>query len=187
MILARRFGTTLGLFCCCLASPSLAGELKGRLVAGNRPAEGVVISAVPYESPADEARREARAGAPPAALSSTRTAPDGRFAISVSDAGLDFRLKAENGKGPDGATKQLYLSLDSDGRGEIPSLSPGTYQVALQRTGCAPIFLESVAVPLPALSVAVAPGGSGEIHAGPRTLAKGTARLTLSASGQPYR
>jgi large repetitive protein len=78
------------------------------------------------------------------------------------------------------------VALDSDGRGEIPSLQPGSYQVALSASGYAPVFL-SVAVPSAALAVALTPGGSVELHVGPASLASGTAVVSiLDARGLPY-
>jgi len=46
------------------ALPAAAGEIRGRLLVSNgndRPAAGVTVSAVPWETPGEEARREAKA------------------------------------------------------------------------------------------------------------------------------
>jgi len=63
------------------------------------------------------------------------------------------------------------VSLDSDGRGEVPSLKPGTYEVRAESSGYAPVNLTGVAVPSRSLSLLLTPGGSLEIQAGPTTLA----------------
>ena len=63
------------------------------------------------------------------------------------------------------------VSLDSDGRGEVPSLKPGTYDVRAESSGYAPVSLTGVAVPSRSLSLLLTPGGSLEIQAGPTTLA----------------
>ncbi len=63
------------------------------------------------------------------------------------------------------------VSLDSDGRGEVPSLKPGSYDVRAESSGYAPVSLTGVAVPSRSLSLLLTPGGSLEIQAGPTTLA----------------
>ena len=79
------------------------------------------------------------------------------------------------------------VSLDSDGRGEVPSLRPGTYEVRAESSGYAPVSLPGVAVPSRTLSLLLTPGGSLEIQAGPATLAlpQATGRL-IGAGGRPY-
>jgi protocatechuate 3,4-dioxygenase beta subunit len=79
------------------------------------------------------------------------------------------------------------VSLDSDGRGEVPSLKPGTYEVRAESSGYAPVSLPGVAVPSRTLSLALTPGGSLEIQAGPTTLAlpQASGRL-IGADGRPY-
>jgi hypothetical protein len=79
------------------------------------------------------------------------------------------------------------VSLDSDGRGEVPSLKPGTYEVRAESSGYAPVSLPGVAVPSRPLSLALTPGGSLEIQAGPTTLAlpQASGRL-IGADGRPY-
>ena len=63
------------------------------------------------------------------------------------------------------------VSLDSDGRGEVPSLRPGVYELRAESSGYAPVSLPGVAVPSRSLSLLLTPGGSLEIQAGPTTLA----------------
>ena len=43
-----------------LAGHADAGEIRGRILLGERPAPGVTVSAIPYEAPDVEARRLAR-------------------------------------------------------------------------------------------------------------------------------
>lgn len=79
------------------------------------------------------------------------------------------------------------ISLDSEGRGEIPSLKPGRYSLLADASGYAPAAVDSVSVPSSTLSLALTPGGNVEIHAGPKTLAAGSVRARfLSAVGLPY-
>jgi protocatechuate 3,4-dioxygenase beta subunit len=79
------------------------------------------------------------------------------------------------------------VSLDSEGRGEVPSLKPGVYEVRAESSGYAPARLPGVAVPSPAVKLMLTPGGSLEIRVGPQTLTlpQPSARL-LGADGQVY-
>jgi protocatechuate 3,4-dioxygenase beta subunit len=78
------------------------------------------------------------------------------------------------------------VPLDSSGEGEIPSLKPGTYTLRLAAAGYAPLALD-VAVPSAPLDLALTPGGSLEIHAGPETLGRpGASARILTAAGAPY-
>ncbi|MFI5287880.1 MAG: hypothetical protein ACHQ4F_16415, partial [Candidatus Dormibacteria bacterium] len=43
-----------------VAGLASAGELRGRLLLGERPAAGLTVSALPFETPLEQARREAR-------------------------------------------------------------------------------------------------------------------------------
>ncbi len=66
------------------------------------------------------------------------------------------------------------VRLDSAGRGEIPSLKPGTYTiVAGSWTGYAPVTFEGVSVPGPALAVALTPGGTLDVDVAPEKLKAG--------------
>jgi protocatechuate 3,4-dioxygenase beta subunit len=76
------------------------------------------------------------------------------------------------------------VALDSEGRGEIPSVKPGQYSAMLDASGYAPITIP-VTVPSPSVSVAMTPGGNLEIHAGPGALAARTLQL-LDGANRPY-
>lgn len=78
------------------------------------------------------------------------------------------------------------VALDSEGRGEIPSVKPGQYTATVDASGYAPVSF-AVSVPAPPVSVAMTPGGNVEIHAGPAALAKGSVTVQfLDGSGRPY-
>jgi hypothetical protein len=84
----------------CVFRPAAAGELRGRLLLGDRPAAGVTVAALPYEAPLDEARREARRNPAPGPLASATTAPDGSFVLTVAtEPGKEklFTVRAEGG------------------------------------------------------------------------------------------
>jgi len=90
----------------------------------------------------------------------------------------------------DGSGKAAFagsVSLDSDGRGEVPALRPGAYALRAESSGYAPVNLPSVSVPSSTVPLVLTPGGSLEIQIGPQTLAlpQPTARL-LGADGQVY-
>ncbi len=84
-MLARRFAFPLSIVILTLgAAPAGAGEIRGRLLLGDKPASGVTVSAVPYETPFDAARREAKGGEEPKAVASTVTGADGSFLLAVT-------------------------------------------------------------------------------------------------------
>ncbi len=90
----------------------------------------------------------------------------------------------------DGAGTQVFggaVSLDSDGRGETPSLRPGQYEMRIGASGYAAVALHGVAVPAPTLAVSLTPGGALEITVGPQTAAHpGVKARLLGPDGQPY-
>jgi hypothetical protein len=76
------------------------------------------------------------------------------------------------------------LSLDSDGRGEVPSLRPGAYALKLRAPGYATSSFR-IAVPSPTLEVALGEGGTLEIRSGPATVAAQPRARLLDATGAP--
>jgi protocatechuate 3,4-dioxygenase beta subunit len=79
------------------------------------------------------------------------------------------------------------LSLDSEGRGEIPSVAPGSYELRVSSSGYAPVVAPGVNVPSPALTLALTPGGTLELRAGPQTLARPSASgRILREDGSTY-
>jgi hypothetical protein len=76
------------------------------------------------------------------------------------------------------------LSLDSDGRGEVPSLRPGAYAVRLSSFGYAPTSFRAT-VPSPSLDVALTQGGTLEVRSGPQTQALAPRARLLDGAGSP--
>lgn len=109
--------------------------------------------------------------------------------LEVRDAQFGVPVRAAQARAVDGQGAVAFaggVMLDSDGRGEIPSLRPGSYVLTLYAAGYAPAVLAATS-PSPRVFIAVSPGGTLEIHAGAKTLAAGTARgQILTADGQPY-
>jgi hypothetical protein len=90
----------------------------------------------------------------------------------------------------DGAGLAVFagsVSLDSDGRGEVPALKPGSYELRADSSGYAPVVRPGVSVPSPELTLALTPGGTLEIQVGPQTqaLPQATGRL-IGADGRVY-
>ncbi len=89
----------------------------------------------------------------------------------------------------DGTGQTVYsgdVPLDSDGRGEVPALKPGSYELRAQSSGYATVSLPGVAVPSRTLSLLLTPGGSLEVLVGPQTQAlPDSAAVLLGADGRP--
>ena len=111
------------------------------------------------------------------------------ISVEVRDASFGVPLRAVQARATDGAGAVVFaggVALDSDGRGEIPSLPPGSYGLAVYASGYAPATLV-VTAPAPAVLLPLTVGGGIEIHAGAATLASGSARVQiLTTGGQPY-
>jgi protocatechuate 3,4-dioxygenase beta subunit len=110
-----------------LALTASGGEIRGRLLVsdrGDRPAAGVTVSAVAWETPGEEARREAKAGpaaAAPKPFAATTTGADGSFALSVSaEAGKEklFRVQAEGGGVVPVLFEDVYDTSETEDLGE---------------------------------------------------------------------
>jgi protocatechuate 3,4-dioxygenase beta subunit len=74
------------------------------------------------------------------------------------------------------------VTLDSEGKGEIASLAPGSYSLSVFSDGYAPRSFPAVIVPSPPLAIGLTPGGRVEI----RTEAPLTG-LLVDGSGAVYR
>src|SRR5947207_3654848 len=97
------------------AASARAGEIRGRLLVGDRAAAGVTLSAVPFEEPEAEARRTARKGEAPRPLATAATRLDGTFALSVPAAsGGAFRVLAEGGGALPAWVGGTYDASESD-------------------------------------------------------------------------
>ena len=108
------------------------------------------------------------------------SAHDGIFGVPLR--GLTSRVMDATGS----VVFMGSVSLDSEGRGEIPSIKPGQYGVMLDASGYAPTSF-AVSVPSPPVTATLTPGGSLEIHAGEATLATGQATVQFTdGAGRPY-
>jgi hypothetical protein len=108
--------------------------------------------------------------------------------VRAFDAVLGFPLRGLFAEARDNAGATAFqgrVDLDSDGRGQIPSLRPGAYAARLSAPGYASIRL-AVSVPSPTLEIGFTPGGTVEVRVGPETLARHTQARLLDSSGAPY-
>jgi hypothetical protein len=86
----------------------------------------------------------------------------------------------------DGTGAQLagsYVQLDSSGRGEIPSLKPGSYSIIVNTGGYAPSTYDGVSVPGPGLAVILTPGGTLDVDVQAERLAAGPLPCQVTAHG----
>src|SRR5262249_42979860 len=110
------------------ALPAAGGEFRGRLILGEKPAVGVSVVALPFESSFEEARREARGEPAPAPIARATTDDKGEFRLTVEAQQEPFvRLRAE-GKGvhPRRLGGQRILEAREGDDLEDETLSPAT-------------------------------------------------------------
>jgi hypothetical protein len=109
-----------------LSAPAGAGQIRGRiLVAGpaDKPVSGVTISAVPWETPGDEARREMKGGEPPKPIASATSGADGSFVLAVPP--------AEPGREKDREKNaEKLFRVRVEGAGIVPVLFEGVYDAS---------------------------------------------------------
>src|SRR5262245_10946063 len=104
------------------ASSATAGEIRGRLMVEGRPAVGVTVSAVPYETPFEESRREARRQPDPKPFATAASGADGAFLLGVpaDPTGRGFRLRIEGPGVVPIVTTGVYDAAESEDIGDEP-------------------------------------------------------------------
>jgi hypothetical protein len=110
--------------------------------------------------------------------------------VVAKDATYQTPLRSLYVRVADGQGATAYtggVTLDSDGRGEIPSLRPGSYKLTASSQGYSPVGPVPITVPSSTVSLSLSVGGTLEIQVGPETmgLPTPTGRILLS-SGAPY-
>ena len=78
-----------------------------------------------------------------------------------------------------------YVSLDSSGRGEIPSLKPGSYSILASTRGYAPATYDGVTVPGSGLAVTLTPGGTLDVDVTAERLKAGPLPCRVTGQGVP--
>ncbi|HEX2799057.1 MAG TPA: hypothetical protein VHQ44_05225, partial [Thermoanaerobaculia bacterium] len=122
--MARGLSLLLLLALALSAGAARAGEIRGRLLVsdrGEKPAAGITLSAVPWEAPFDEARREAKVGEAPKPIASAVTGADGSFALAVpSEPGKDktFRVRVEGAGVVPVLFEDVYDAAETEDLGE---------------------------------------------------------------------
>ena len=144
-----------------LALSASAGEIRGRLLVsdrGDRPAAGVTVSAVAWETPGEEARREAKAGpaaAAPKPFATATTGADGSFVLSVpAEAGKEklFRVQAEGGGVVPVLFEDVYDTSETDDLGE---------HLLTRAEKISGTAVDASGAPLAGAEVVLEPGGAG--------------------------
>jgi hypothetical protein len=91
-----------------------------------------------------------------------------------------FYVRVSDGTGAEVVI--AYVRLDSAGRGEIPSLKPGSYSIVASTSGLAPAAFDGVLVPGPALTVALTPGGTLDVDVPAERLKGGPLKCAVTGS-----
>lgn len=110
------------------------------------------------------------------------------LALEARDGLMGFALRSLFVRVQQGAQDVFMgpVSLDGEGRGEIPGLKPGSYTVTADAAEYAPVRLTNVQAPTTLLHVQLTPGGSVEFQSGEGFLAGGPKSGTLTtATGEP--
>ena len=110
------------------------------------------------------------------------------LAVEAKDAQMGFGVRSLFVRVQEGATDAFVgsISLDGEGKGEIPGLPPGSYSVTAQAAGYAPVRIPSVLAPSTVLRLAFTPGGTVEFRTTEEFLAGGVkSGQLISLSGAP--
>ncbi len=108
--------------------------------------------------------------------------------VRVRDGIYGIPLRSVSVRVKDGAGAVIasaWVTLDGDGKGEIASLRPGQFSIAVGASRYATRTFEGVLVPGPPLEASLTPGGTVEVRSGPASREKGFATL-LDALGRPH-
>ena len=110
------------------------------------------------------------------------------LAVEARDAQMGFGLRSLYVRVTQGTTDAFagQVSLDGEGKGEIPGIPPGSYSVTAQASGYAPVRLPSILAPSMVVRLAFTPGGAVELRTTEEFLAAGSKTGQLvSLSGGP--
>ncbi len=110
------------------------------------------------------------------------------LSVEAKDAQMGFGLRSLFVRVQAGALESFAgpVSLDGEGKGEIPGIPPGTYVVTAQASGYAPVRVPNVVAPSTALRLSFTPGGTVEFRATEEFLEGGAKSGQLvSLSGAP--
>ncbi len=152
-----RWTSAVAVSCLGLAAAATAGELRGRILADDKPVAGATVAAVPFESPFEEARREARREDGGKALATATTRPDGTFALTLTPT--------------PGPTAAALVRLKVTGGGLAPALLEPVFDTS-ETASAGDVTLAKAT----ALAGKVVDGRGGPVVGATVTLLPGTAR-----------
>ena len=110
------------------------------------------------------------------------------LSIEAKDAQMGFGLRSVFVRLQEGTVDAFLgnVSLDGEGKGEIPGIPPRTYVVTAQASGYAPVRVPNVMAPSMVLRLSFTPGGTVEFRTTEEFLAEGAKSGQLvSLSGAP--
>ena len=122
--MGRGFSLLLLLAFALSAGAARAGEIRGRLLVSDRadkPVGGLTVSAVPWETPGDEARRAMKGSEVPKPIASAVTGADGSFVLAVpSEPGKEktFRVRVEGAGVVPVLFEDVYDAAETEDLGE---------------------------------------------------------------------
>src|SRR5262245_31301953 len=103
-----------------LAPAVQGGEVRGRVLAENKPLSGVAVSALPFESPEAEARREALRQEGPKPVVTATTSADGTFTLVLPPAAGVVRLRVSGGGAVPVFLARVLDASEGDDVGDLP-------------------------------------------------------------------
>src|SRR5262245_34480589 len=103
-----------------LCTPVLArgGEIRGRLLADDKPVAGATVSAVALEAPLEEARRSALRQDEPPPIATTTTKPDGTFALTTPATAGPCRLRSAGAGTTSVVHPRVFEATDAEDAGD---------------------------------------------------------------------
>ena len=108
--------------------------------------------------------------------------------VEAKDGQMGFGLRSLFARAQQGTSDVFTgaLSLDGEGKGEIPGLPPGVYSITAQAQGYAPVRVNNVQAPATLLRLSFTPGGGAEFRTTEDFLAGGPkAGQLVSLTGAP--
>lgn len=139
-----------------LAFGASAGEVRGYLFRDGRPAAGLAVVAVPYETAFDEARREAKGLAAATRIAETISSVDGAFRLVVETAQgrapSEFRVEVRGEGIVPLRSSSIFSSSESEVVDEVSVTAGGAISG---------VVLDPDGAPVAGIEVRLRPGGGG--------------------------
>ena len=107
-----------------LPGVAVAGELRGRVVYERRGIAAAAVSAVPFETPLETARREARGTPPPGAIAQATTTSDGGFTLPLAATAPSVQVRVEVGAFQPVRLAAVFDGTDRSDVGDVAAVRP---------------------------------------------------------------